>query len=303
LQPGCKHGHQIRYQSAVESGDNARQLLVGGPRGGALDSKRLPLRPGELDGISRSVPTSDGQRAMLVNDHLPPNTAVFEEPFVVRYHDHRSAKPTHDARQKIHIGQVEIVGRLVEQQKLWLLRAQEPACAAERNSATVTGSASWRCGNRVTEPFRRTVPSVGSRSPARIRARCVLPTPFGPTSADSPASSDKFRLLKRLRPLENSYPTPRAQTIADMNNLAHRCAPPPRGKNEEWAEREVATWSWVSGFASRSRRIIDLEADSNRKHVSTAGSNPAARRPLDLEGAGGAVREPSLMQSHDKTNT
>src|SRR5215469_16302066 len=39
-----------------------------------------------------------------------------------------AAKPTNDPSQEIHIGQIEIVGRLVQQQKLWLLRAREPAC-------------------------------------------------------------------------------------------------------------------------------------------------------------------------------
>jgi hypothetical protein len=62
------------------------------------------------------------------NEQLLQNAAVFEKPLVVRYHDYRAAKLTHEPSKKVHIGEIKIVGRLIQQQKLWLVRAQQPAC-------------------------------------------------------------------------------------------------------------------------------------------------------------------------------
>jgi hypothetical protein len=56
-----------------------------------------------------------------------PNIAIFQKPFVMRHNDHCSAKPPHNTGQEVHIGEVEIVGRLVQQQKFGFLRAQKSA--------------------------------------------------------------------------------------------------------------------------------------------------------------------------------
>jgi hypothetical protein len=62
-----------------------------------------------------------------------PNIAIFQKPFVMRHNDHCSAKPPHNTGQEVHIGEVEIVGRLVQQQKFGFLRAQNPQASAARS--------------------------------------------------------------------------------------------------------------------------------------------------------------------------
>ena len=92
----------------------------------------------------------------LTNDQLLQNAAVFEKPFVVRYHDHRTSKTTHDPCQKLHIGRIEIVSRFVQQQKLWLLRAQEPACKCGPQSlAAAQVTDSLKGGLSLVSLYRR----------------------------------------------------------------------------------------------------------------------------------------------------
>src|SRR5512138_1727216 len=107
---------------------------------------------------------------------------------------------------------------------------------SDRYSATLIAPGVSRCANSATAEVRRTVPLVGSTSPARILANCVLPTPFGPTSAERVEPSETFKLLKSSRPFGNSNDTPCATTIEDINNPAHARAPPLGGKkNRNWS--------------------------------------------------------------------
>src|ERR1700723_1239528 len=82
------------------------------------------------------------------------------------------------------------------------------------------GSGSWRCGRSLTERARRIAPALGSSCPATSFARQLLPTPLGPTRADSLPSREKFRSLNSSRPFGNSKEMPRPMTMEDINNPA-----------------------------------------------------------------------------------
>ena len=168
-------------------------------------------------------------------------------------------------------------------------------CASSAVRVTCAAT-SWRAAPQGATPLRVSVPARGSRSPARVSSRVVLPTPEGPTTARRlPGRSSRSMPRATTGPPGQPTARSRATRTGPPSGAGRRCRGAGRAAVEASADStretmrtaapaEATSWALagpralVASKAARGTSTVTASMTGSSVPEATAGT-PTARQP------------------------